>query len=45
VAQRQLTRLAAIFFLLTVTSVVEAAPGRTAVLTDLEIKRPDGLRS
>jgi len=37
VAQRQLTRLAAIFFLLTVTSVVEAAPGRTAVLTDLEI--------
>jgi hypothetical protein len=37
VAQRQLTRLAALFFLLTIVSVGEAAPGRTAVLTDLEI--------
>ena len=36
-AQRRLTRLAALFFLLTIVSVGEAAPGRTAVLTDLEI--------
>ncbi len=36
-AQRRLSRLAALFFLLTVTSVVEAAPGRAAVLTDLEV--------
>ena len=36
-AQRRLSRLAALFFLLTATSVADAAPGRTAVLTDLEV--------
>ncbi len=36
-AQRQLSRLAALFFMLTVASVGEAAPGRTAVLTNLEV--------
>ena len=36
-AQPSLSRLVALFFLLTVTSVGEAAPGRAAVLTDLEI--------
>ena len=36
-AQRRLSRLVALFFLLTVTSVGEAAPGRAAVLTDLEV--------
>ena len=36
-AQRRLSGLVALFFLLTVTSVGEAAPGRAAVLTDLEI--------
>ena len=36
-AQRRLSRLAALFFLLTVSSVSEAAPGRAAVLTDLEV--------
>jgi hypothetical protein len=37
VAQRQLSRLAALLFLLTFSSVSEAAPGRAAVLTDLEV--------
>jgi hypothetical protein len=37
VAQRQLIRLATLLFLLTFSSVGEAAPGRAAVLTDLEV--------
>ena len=36
-AQRQLIRLASLLFVLTLSSVGEAAPGRTAVLADLEI--------
>ena len=36
-AQRRLSRLAALLFLLTFSSVSEAAPGRAAVLTDLEV--------
>ena len=36
-AQRRLIRLAAFLFLLTISSVGEAAPGRAAVLSDLEV--------
>ena len=39
-AQRRLSRFAAFFFLLSLVSVGEAAPGRTAVLTDLEVNEP-----
>jgi hypothetical protein len=37
VAQRQLIRLGALLFFLVFSSVGEAAPGRAAVLTDLEV--------
>ncbi len=36
-AQRRLSQLAALLFVLTLSSVAEAAPGRAAVLADLEI--------
>jgi len=37
VAQRRLIRLAVLLFLLTLSNVGEAAPGRAAVLSDLEV--------
>jgi len=40
VAQRRLSQFAALLFVLTLSSVGEAAPGRAAVLADLEINEP-----